>query len=251
MDMPTVIDSDHGFGGAGLGAGFIGGLVLGSIWNGNGFGWGGNRGNNTVADVGLANAIEHVGDAVNQGTISGLQSTNQLSGQMYNTNAAITSAMSQNTITGLQSTAALSDKMCCCCNNLSNQIDQTGDATVAAINQGVVTGLQTQMATNDRLAAINNNITSQGFEARLQNQALASQLAEQHAALSRQIFEENCADRELMREIQTQELRDKLAEAQANNASLAAQINLTNQLTAQTAYLVQQLKPTTTTVAGA
>ena len=38
----TFIDG-NGFGGmngAGLGAGFIGGLVLGSIWNGGGFGGG-------------------------------------------------------------------------------------------------------------------------------------------------------------------------------------------------------------------
>ena len=104
VQLPTVVE--NGFGGAGMGAGFIGGLVLGSIWNGNGFGFGGNRGG-AVADVGLANAIEHVGDAVNQGTISNLQSTNNLSSQMYGTSAAITGAMTQNTISNLQGNAAL------------------------------------------------------------------------------------------------------------------------------------------------
>lgn len=247
VQLPTVME--NGFGGAGMGAGFIGGLVLGSIWNGNGFGFGGNRGAGVAADVGLANAIEHVGDAVNQGTISSLQSANQLSGQMYNTSAAVTGAMNQNTIAGMQSAAALSDKICGATMNLAGQIDQTGDATVAAINQGVITGLQTQMATNDRLCCINNNITSQGFENRLQAQALAAQLQNQHAQLSAQIAAENCADRELMREIASQAVRDKLAEAQAKNAALEAQINLTNQLSAQTQYLVAQLKPAATTAA--
>ena len=37
----TFVDGNGfgGMGGAGLGAGFIGGLVLGSIWNGGGFWW--------------------------------------------------------------------------------------------------------------------------------------------------------------------------------------------------------------------
>ena len=79
--------------------------------------------------------------------------------------------------------------------------------------------------------------------------ALAAQLANQHAELSRQIFEENCKDRELQREIQAQAVRDQLTQAQAQNAALTAQINLTNQLTAQTAYLVAQLKPAETAAA--
>ena len=247
VQLPTVME--NGFGGAGMGAGFIGGLVLGSIWNGNGFGWGGNRAGNAVADVGLANAIEHVGDAVNQGTISGLQTANQLSGQMYNTSAAITGAMSQNTVAGMQSAAALSDKICCSTMNLSGQIDATGDATVAAINQGVIEGMRNNQITGDKIGLVNNNITNQGYENRLQAQALAAQLQNQHAQLSAQIASENCMDRELMREIASQAVRDKLAEAQAENASLKAQINLTNQLSAQTQYLIGQLK--TTATAGA
>lgn len=240
VQLPTVME--NGFGGAGLGAGFIGGLVLGSIWNGNGFGgWGGNRGTNAVADVGLANAIEHVGDAVTNGTISGLQSTNGLSSQMYNTSAAITAAMNQNTIAGLQGNAAL-----------ASQIDGVGDAATAAINSSIIEGMRNSQETNGKLCCINNNITSQGYENRLQAQALAAQLQNQHAQLSAQIASENCADRELMREIASQAVRDKLAESQAENASLKAQINLQQQLTNQTLYLVNQLKPeTTTTAAGA
>lgn len=229
-DMPMILDG-NGFGGhgAGMGAGFIGGLVLGSLWNGNGFGgWGGNRGAQIGADVALANSIQHVSDQVNQGTISGLQSANTLQ-----------NTINQNTIAGMQSAAQMSDKLGGVAFGLAQQIDRTGDQTVAAINA-------TSQQTNDKLCAINNNITAQGYENRLQGQAIAAQLAQQHADLSRQIFEENCKDRELQREIQTQNIRDQLAQAQAQNAALNAQINLTNQLTAQTAYLIDRLQPATT-----
>lgn len=203
--MPTVLDT-NGFGGAGMGAGFIGGLVLGSLWNGNGFGFGGNRGG-AVADVGLANAIEHVSDQVNQGTISQLQSASQNQMATMGASANLTNAINNVNVTSLQNTQQISNALC----------------------------------------NVNQNITNQGYESRLLGQALASQLASQHADLSRQIFEENCKDRELTREIATQNLRDKLAETQSKNAALEAQINLTNQLTAQTAYLINQLKTTPTT----
>ena len=217
--MPTVLDTNGGFGGANMGAGFIGGLVLGSIWNGNGFGFGGNgRGVNAVADVGLANAIEHVSDQVNQGTISQLQSASQQQLATMGVGA-----------------------------NVANAISSATRDTQAGINAVNVTSLQNTQQISNALCNVNQNITNQGYEARLQAQALAAQLASQHADLSRQIFEENCKDRELTREIATQALRDKLAEAQSQNAALLAQINLTNQLTAQTAYLVDQLKPAATT----
>lgn len=212
MSLPVI--EGNGFGGANIGAGFIGGLVLGSLWNGNGFGWGGNRGG-AVADASLANAIEHVSDQVNQGTISALQ-------QAANSNMF-----------------------------MGNLVNSTGDAIAGAINQGTITGLQSNANLNEKLCCINNNITTQGFEARLQGQSLAAQLAQQHAALSAQIFQENCADRELQREIASQAVRDKLAETQAKVAALETQINLTNQLSAQTQYLISQLKTTTTAAAGA
>lgn len=213
VQLPTVLSD--GMSGHGLGAGFIGGLVLGSIWNGNGFGgWGGNRGA-AVADATLANAVEHVSDQVTQGTISSLQ-------QAQNSNMF-----------------------------MGNLINSTGDAITGAINQGTISGLQSNANLAEKLCCINNNITSQGYKNRLQAQSLASQLQNQHADLSRQIFQEGCANRELQREIQSQAIRDKLAEAQAKNASLEAQINLQGQLQAQTLYLINQLKPATTAAAGA
>lgn len=225
-DLPMVVSDNNGFGGAGLGTGFIGGLVLGSIWNGNGFGWG-NRGNGAPAyDAGLlqgiSNQIQHTADAVNNGTISQLQSS-------ANTNMMIAGSGA----------------------NIANAISDSGRDTQAGLNAVNVTSLQNTQQISNALCNVNQNITNQGYEARLQTQQLAAQLAEQHASLSRQIFEENCKDRELARELSTQALRDKLAESQTQNSALLAQINLTNQLTAQTAYLVSQLKPETTTPATA
>ena len=235
--MVPVMDGSGfgGFNGAGLGAGFIGGLVLGSIWNGGFGGWGG-RGmapGQAVADTTLANAIEHVSDQVSQGNLSQVQSANALGLQIANAAAGVTAGINANTVASMQSQNAMQQQLCCCCNTLTREIDNVGDQTVAAIN------------------AANGNIIAQGYENRLQAQGLAAQLASQHAELSRQIFEENCKDRELQREIQSQAVRDQLAQAQATNAALTAQINLTNQLTAQTAYLVSQLKPAETAAAGA
>lgn len=230
-DLPMVVSDNNGFGGAGLGTGFIGGLVLGSIWNGNGFGWGGNRGVSSPASAydagllqGLSNQIQHTNDAVTNGAMANLQTAsnqNMFMGNLVNsTGDAIVGA-----------------------------INSTGRDTQAGINAVNITSLQNTQQISNALCNVNQNITNQGYENRLQSQALASQLANQHADLSRQIFEENCADRALMREIQTQALRDKLSEAQSQNASLMAQINLTNQLSAQTQYLVAQLKPAATATA--
>lgn len=248
--MPVLENS--GFGGAGLGAGFIGGLVLGSIWNGGGFGWGDNgRAMQAGADVALANAVEHVGDQVNQGTISQLQSANQLGLQIANSNAGTVNAVNQNTIAGMQGNAQLAQQLCCATGRLSQEIDQTGDMTNAAINQVNIQSMQNTQALGEKLCTINSNITSQGYENRLQAQALASQLQQQHAELSAQISDENCKDRELMREIAAQNVRDQLAQAQAQNAALVAQINLQGQLQQQTLYLIDQLKTTTTPTTGA
>ena len=83
---------------------------------------------------------------------------------------------------------------------------------------------------------LNQNITNQGYEARLQAQALTGVLSAQHAELLKAISDENCRDRELMRQIQTEGIAGALADAKAKNAILE-----------QNQYLVAQLK---TTAAG-
>lgn len=223
VQLPTILEGNGGFGGMSMGAGFIGGLVLGSLWNGNGFGgWGGRGAGQVGADVALQNGIQNLSNQVQQNAISQLQSANQMGLQVVNSAAGIAAG-----------------------------IDAAGDQATAAINAANVQGMQNAQMMADRMCAINGNITSQGFENRLQAQALAAQLQNQHAQLSAQIASENCADRELMREIASQAVRDKLAEEQAKNAALTAQINLSNQLQAQTLYLINQLKPAATTTAGA
>ena len=253
MSLPTIVEGNNGFGGAGMGAGFIGGLVLGSIWNGNGFGGWGNRGAGQVgADVALQNGIQNLSNQAQQNAISQLQSANQLGMQIAGAGANVTGAVNQGTITNLQGFAGVGQQICCSAGRLSQEIDQAGDQTVAAINAANIQAMQNTQTLGNQLCGINNNITSQGYESRLQAQALAAQLQQQHAALSAQIAQENCQDRELMREIQAQAVRDKLNESQNENAELKAQLNLTQQLQNQTLYLINQLKPaTTTTVAAA
>lgn len=244
---------ETGFGGMGAGlGGLIGGLVLGSIWGGNGWGgWGGNRGVGQVgADVTLANGIQNLQNAVNQSAVDQAQGVGALGMQIANTGAGVTAGITQNTITGLQGQNALQQQICCGVGRLSQEIDQAGDQTVAAINQANIQGMQNTQLMADRLCAVNGNISSQGYENRLQAQSLAAQLQAQHADLKATIQQENCADRELMRQIADQATRDKLFEAQNENAALKAQLNLTAQLQNQTLYLVDQLKPAATTAAA-
>jgi len=247
MQLPTIVEQG-GFGGAGagMGAGFIGGLVLGSLWGGNGWGgWGGNRGaGQAAADATLANSIQNVGNQVQGAAISQLQSANQLGLQVAN-------SVNANTVAQLQGNAALGQQMCCATGRLSQEIDNTGDQTVGAINAANIQSMQNTQQLSNGMSNLGQAITSQGYESRLQAQSLAAQLQSQHAALSAQISDENCKDRELMREIAAQAVRDKLAECQNENAALKAQINLSGQLQAQTLYLIDQLKTTTTAAAGA
>ena len=235
MNLPTMIETG-GFGGMGAGlGGLIGGLVLGSIWGGNGFGgWGGGgRAMQAGADVALANQMEHVSDQIQQAAISNLQSANGTQMQIANSAAGVTAGVTQNTIANLQGFAGVGQQMCCATGRLSQEIDQAGDQTVAAVNMA------------------NQNISAQGYENRIQAQAIANQLQNQHADLKATIIEQGCQDRETMRQIADQAVRDKLNECQNELAAQRAQNNLTAQLQNQTLYLISQLKTTTTPTAGA
>lgn len=261
----TYIDG-NGFGGLGtggtLGAGFIGGLVLGSLWNGGGP-FGGNRGIGTVGyDTGAINGI------ANQ--------LNTVSGQIANADRdLLMQASNQNQFVG-------------------NLVNQTGDAIVGAVNNGTqttqnaicnlgqnvqngifqntLTQVQSQAQTNlglcqgfggvnsniqgaanqlqGSLATINNNITAQNYENRLQAQQLAAQQQQCCCQVLQKIEQEGCANRELQRQIQTEAITSALNDAKTQNAALQAQINLSQQLAAsqaaQNAYLINALKTTTT-----
>lgn len=263
----TVIDG-NGFGGLGaggtLGLGAIGGLVLGSLWNGNGWGFGNNGGNRGVAyDTGVLNSM--------QGQL------NNISGQIANADRDLLMQTSnQNQFIG-------------------NMLNNTGDAIVGTINsssrdtnqainnlgqnvqngifQNTLTQVQSQGQTNlgmcqgfggvnnniqnstsqlqSSLASINNNITAQNYENRLQAQQLASQQQNCCCQVLQKIEQEGCANRELQRQIQSEAMAVALADAKNQNTALMAQINLSTQLAQsqamQNAYLVSALKPTTTT----
>lgn len=226
----TIMPQGQGGGGTALGAG-VGGL-LGS-WLGNGgFGGFGYRG--TAAGVGY-----------DTGAINAIQ--NQLGNvqtQIANADRDLLMQTSgQNQFVG-------------------NLINSTGDAIVGAVNAGArdtqagifqntLTQTQNQGATNlamcQGFGAINQNITAQGGESRLQAQELAAQQQQCCCQVLRAIEQEGCANRELQREIQTQAIRDTLAAAQAENQALKAQLFNTQAMAAQTAAIINALKPTTAT----
>lgn len=236
-----------GWGGTALGAG-VGGL-LGS-WLGNGgFGGFGYRG--AGAGVGY-----------DTGAINGIANQlNTVSGQIANADRDLLMQTSgQNQFIG-------------------NLVNSTGDAIVGAINgaardnqagifQNTLTQTQNQGATNlamcqgfgglnASIAGVNLNISQQAAENRLQAQELASQQKDCCCQVLRAIEQEGCANRELQREIQTQALRDTLANSQAENAALKARIDNNQQtqalmaaMGAQTQAIINALKPATTTAAG-
>lgn len=224
----TIMPQGQGWGGTALGAG-VGGL-LGS-WLGNGgFGGFGYRG--TAAGVGY-----------DTGAINAIQN------QLGNVQTQIANADRD-----LLMQTAGSNQF------VGNLINATGDAITGAINAGArdtqagifqntLTQTQNQGATNlamcQGFGAINQNITEQGGESRLQAQQLAAQQQQCCCQVLRAIEQEGCANRELQREIQTQAIRDTLAAAQAENQALKAQLFNTQAMAAQTAAIINALKPTT------
>lgn len=235
----TILPNNGGWGGTALGAGF-GGLIGSWLGNGGFGGFGGNRAAGIGYDTGALNGI--------QGQL------NNLSGQVANADRDLLMQTSgQNQFIG-------------------NLVNSTGDAIVGAINassqatqQGIfgnaMSNVQAQAANSlamcqgfgginssiDKgIGALNLNIADQGAQSRLQAQELAAQQQSCCCQVLRAIEQEGCANRELQREIQTQALRDVLANAQAENAALKSQIFQTNARAAQTATIINALKPTTT-----
>lgn len=224
----TILPQGGAWGGTALGAG-VGGL-LGS-WLGNGgFGGFGYRG--AGAGVGY-----------DTGAINGIQaSVNGIQQQIANADRDLLIQTSgQNQFVG-------------------NLINSTGDAIVGAVTAGAqatqagifqntLVQTQNQAATNlamsNGFGGLNLNIAEQGAQSRLQAQELASQQKDCCCQVLRAIEQEGCANRELQREIQTQALRDVLTNTQAENAALKAQLFQTNAMAAQTAAIINALKPTT------
>ena len=228
----TILPNNGGGWGGALGAGF-GGLI--GSWLGNGFG-------------GFGGAGARAGIGYDTGAINGIANQlNNVSGQIANADRDL-----------LMQTSGQNQFM-------GNLINSTGDAIVNAVNAGTLAQTQNQGATNlamcqgfgginsaiDRgFGSLNLNVAEQGAQSRLQSQELASQQQACCCQVIRAIETEGCANRELQSEIQTQALRDVLANSQAENAALKAQLFQTNAMAQQTAAIINALKPTTTTAGG-
>ena len=211
-EITRTLIPEGGFGGGNalsLGAGAIGGLVLGSLW-GNGGPWGNrNNGNNDAA--------------YNSGMLTGIQT--QLSDMSIgNLSSAISSADRD----FLAQTSSQNQF-------LGNLINNTGDsATNLAMCQGFG-GLNANIAQqgfNNQLAIVEQNGAN-----RLQAQELAAQQQQCCCQVLRAIEQEGCANRELQREIQTQALRDKLCDTQNALSASVAEKNLTEKIAVLSAQL--------------
>ena len=213
----TVLDTNNGLGGTALGAGF-GGLI--GSWFGqgmNGNGWGGNN-NNTY----LANQLS---------AIQSQAVTNGVANQQAVSNASqyVTEAVNSN---GRDTTQAIN-------NGTIANVQGQGDTklTIAGLGANLsqaIMGLGANLA--QAIAGVNQNISNQGYESRIQAQQLTGMLTAQHAELLKTISDENCKDRELMRQIQTEAIAGALADAKSQVSILK-----------QTQDIVAQLKPTTAT----
>ena len=219
------------------------------------------QGDNGIQQA-VSNAAAGVTGGIYQNALSNLQGQNGIQMQVANTGAALANGQSQQTISNLQGQnaqnvnvlqgfAGVGQQLCCLGGKLSQEIDQTGDLINASIQHGTVQGMRNTQQISDRLCQTNQNILNQGYETRLLGQNLASQLQNQHADLKATIIEQGCQDREVMREIANQQVRDKLAEAQAKIVQLETQNYVNQSNSQQTLYLINQLKPAATAAAGA
>ena len=138
-DISRTIIDDNGVPGLGLGAGFLGGLIIGNMWNGN-WGWGNNRnypngiGYDTGVLQGIDNDISHLNDAVTATNMSVLQN-----------------ASNQNMFMGnlINSTG----------DAITNAIHETGSNTINAINSANISNLQNSFGLQSAIGATGARIT--------------------------------------------------------------------------------------------
>ena len=242
----TILPNNGGLSGTALGAGF-GGLIGSWLGNGfGGFGGGWNRGGAAVGyDTGAINAMQgqlnSISGQINAADRDFLMQTanqNQFVGNLVNsTGDAIVGAINSSAMSTQQGIY----------NNTLNQVQSQG-ATNLAMCQGFG-GINSSI--DKGVGLLNMNITAQASESRLQAQQLASQQQQCCCQVLQKIEQEGCANRELQREIQTQGYRDQLAAKSAEVESLKNQIININAMAAQTATIINALKPASTTTAGA
>jgi hypothetical protein len=211
----TYVDTNNGWGGTALGAGF-GGLI--GSWFGNGMngGWGGN-GNTYQANQ--LSAIQTQAVANGLATQQAVSNASQQVTEAVNSNGRDTSqAINQGTINAVQNAGDTKLTIA----NSTNNVAQLVGALGANLAQA--------------LGNLTQTVTNQGYEARLSQQQLALQLTQQHNELLKAIDREGCANRELQRQIQTEVIAGALADAKS-------QVNILK----QTQDIVAQLKPAAST----
>ena len=211
----TYVDTNNGWGGTALGAGF-GGLI--GSWFGNGMngGWGGN-GNTYQANQ--LSAIQTQAVANGLATQQAVSGAAQQVTEAVNSNGRDTSqAINQGTIANVQNAGDTKLTIA----NSTNNVAQLVGALGANLAQA--------------LGNLTQTVTNQGYEARLSQQQLALQLTQQHNELLKAVDREGCANRELMRQIQTEAIAGALADAKS-------QVNILK----QTQDIVAQLKPAAST----
>ena len=247
-EITKTIIPDGGFGGGNalaLGAGAIGGLLLGTIWGGNGLY--GNRCNGAVAgDVGY-----------NSGMLNGIQQ------QLTDLNASqTTQAVNNANRDALLQNCSQTQYLGTAINGVETAIGANTLAqcqNTANLNQGMNNGfdrLNTAILTQgyqNQLTAVEQNSSN-----RLQAQELASNQQQCCCQVIKTITDEACQNRELQRQIQYENKVDELAQARAMIASLTAQNQITQQLNTlagqfaqsqatQTQAIINALKPAATT----
>ena len=87
-------------------------------------------------------------------------------------------------------------------------------------------------------AGINSTITNNGYETRLAINSQSAQQAQCCCDLRQLIAQEGCATRQLIKDVQTDQVRDQLCQERARNAQLETQASIN----AQTAAIFERYK---------
>lgn len=141
--------------------------------------------------------------------------------------------------------------------NLSNGISSAYTALNNTLNQNNISNIQglndvksaatsgtaqVQNTLAQGFAGINTAVTSQGYESRLATNALAQQMAECCCGIKSAVLEDGAKTRELLQQNYIAELQGQLCDAKSKASALETQNYLTASQSAQTAYLISQLK---------
>lgn len=137
--------------------------------------------------------------------------------------------------------------------NLSNGISSAYTGLTNTLNANNVANMQGQYATQTAinslgtnltqdLAVINSNISNQGYESRLATKDLGTQMGQCCCSLKTAIADEGSKTRELIQQNYISGLQGMLADAKGKVNQLESQLVFNSSQSAQTQYLIEQLK---------